>query len=150
MNPTPTWKSFLPHRHLMFYRPLWPHAERVAIMNQSSSPVRIQQLDGTMQDLRAGQRDVKLVIFWLWWVWELPWPLLGRAKCKMRYLPIEQPHSIKEGVWFFQKFLSHSGAIAGHLVQRSEVERQLTAKAGPGELVLLDGVWYWKISSERQ
>ena len=65
------------------------------------------------------------------------------------YLRIEQPYEIQEnGVWFFQTGISGGGAVYGEHIHREKVERILLDKAGPGTLVVVDGVWYWKLDAD--
>ncbi len=60
-------------------------------------------------------------------------------------LRIEQPYEIQaNGIWYFQTFISHSGAVGGQHIPKAEVERRLEAQAGPGQLVQIEGVWHWK------
>lgn len=60
-------------------------------------------------------------------------------------LRIEQPYQIQANdIWYFQTFISHSGAVGGQHIPKAEVERKLEAQAGPGELVNIEGVWHWK------
>jgi hypothetical protein len=59
-------------------------------------------------------------------------------------LRIEQPYEIQPNdIWYFQTFVSHSGAVGGCHIPKTEVERRLEAKVGPGKLVQIEGVWYW-------
>lgn len=57
---------------------------------------------------------------------------------------IEQPESIKDGVWFFKTFVSHSGATGGVHLPEAEVRLRLKNKAGPGVLLRKGGLWYWQ------
>jgi len=56
----------------MSYRPIWPCWQEVSITNRNEEPIEIQQPGGSVKTLRPGQSDTKMVIFWLWWVWEIP------------------------------------------------------------------------------
>ncbi len=61
---------------------------------------------------------------------------------------IEQPYEIQPNdIWFFQTCITHSGAVGGEHIPKAEVERRLEAQTGPGELVLIDGIWYWKLKT---
>ena len=83
-------------------------------------------------------------------VWESGW-MAAKEASKPALMPagslfykIEQPYTISDNdVWFFQTFLSHSGAAGGQHIPRAEVCRRLTEKAGPGELVCVGDTWYW-------
>lgn len=58
---------------------------------------------------------------------------------------IEQPYELQpNNIWYFQTFISHSGAVGVQHIPKAEVERRLAAQAGPGQLVQIEGVWHWK------
>ena len=62
-------------------------------------------------------------------------------------IKIEQPHKIDHDergeTWFFYKFTGYFGVIAGARLTRSEVEAELTAKAGKGKLIKEGEEWLW-------
>lgn len=66
-------------------------------------------------------------------------------------LLIEQPYQLQENdIWFFQTIITSGGAVGGQHIHKEEVCNRLSAKAGPGELIHHEGIWYWKLLSNTQ
>jgi hypothetical protein len=66
----------------------------------------------------------------------------------MKAKQIEQPYEIQAGdIWYFQTFLSHSGAVGGQHIHKDEVCRRLEEQAGPGELIQINDLWHWKLTA---
>lgn len=65
-------------------------------------------------------------------------------------LPIEQPEQITGKVWFFCRGISHSGEKYGASLHVEEVKNRLTAKAGLGQLIEIDGTWFWMPNAPAQ
>lgn len=74
---------------------------------------------------------------------------VGVVQPPFSVLRIEQPYEIQAGdIWYFQTFVSHSGAIGGQHIPKAEVERRLEAQAGPGQLIQIEGAWHWQLASK--
>lgn len=74
----------------------------------------------------------------------------GRLTQPVRLLRIEQPYEIKGNSWFFQTIITGGGAIGGQHIPLEEVCRRLEAKAGSGELVRIEGEWFWQPNDKIQ